>query len=403
MSNETVARVARESYGRLVAILAAQTGDIEAAEDALQGAFLKAVATWQANGVPDSPEAWLITVARNSHRDVFKHRSVVERYAPDLERELASAGGAVSVFEDRRLDLLFVCAHPAIDPAIRSALMLQTVMGLTAQEIAKLSVSSPLALEKRLSRAKQKIKNARVPFSIPDDERLLDRVGEVLVAIYGAFQLFRSGAEGDFESAPRSPDDAIILARLMVARFPSHSEALGLLALFLFCKARDIGSKATNGDYVPLDEQDPRDWDRDILREAESVLATASAQGIVGRFQLEAAIQSAHVARRVHGASNWGDIARLYQGLLRYSYTVGAEVAYINALSNVTGHEAALQELMQRTTERHLQYQPYWAVKAHLLAKCERRVEARTAYATAIGMTVNPGVRGFLAAKRDAL
>lgn len=401
MITTTIERIARESYGKLVAILSSRTGDIQSSQDALQWAFAQALATWEENGIPERPEAWFLRVARNFLRDLARHQTVVARALEEvllLLDERAAASGVL--LEDKRLDLLFVCAHPAIDPAVRPALMLQTVLGLTAAEIAGLYVTSPAALEKRLTRSKQKIKQAGISFSLPEEETFAERVTDVLAAVYAAFQYHR--IEGDSEESPNhnSIDDAVILARLLAHRLPDHPEVLGLLSLMLFCQARSNAASAAGAGFVPLDQQDIASWNTVLLEEAETLLRRASVQKSSGKFQLEAAIQSAHCARLLHRINTWNDIVNLYRALLTSSYSVGAEVGYYSALSNIIPPQGALEALVKATTGTHLSYQPYWALRAHLLARCGEHASAYSAYTTAIGLTVNSSVRNYLIIRR---
>lgn len=401
MITATIERIARESYGKLVAILSSRTGDIQSSEDALQWAFAQALTTWPATGIPERPEAWFLTVARNSLRDLERHQTVVARALEEVSLLLHEQATALSVpLEDRRLDLLFVCAHPAIDPAIRPALMLQAVLGLTASEIAGLYVTSPSALEKRLTRSKQKIKQAGISFSLPDAEIFIERVTDVLAAVYAAFQYHR--IEGDSLESPHhnSIADAVILARLLAHRLPDHAEVLGLLSLMLFCQARSSAACTAEAGFVPLDQQNTASWDITLLEEAEALLRRASLQKKPGRFQLEAAIQSAHSARLLHGVNTWSHIVNLYRALLTSSYSLGAEVGYYSALSNILSPKEALEALMDATTKTHLSYQPYWALRAHLLARCGEHAAACSAYTTAIGLTINTPVRDFLITRR---
>lgn len=306
-ARDTAEMVARDSYGRLVALLAVRTRDVAAAEDALADAFAAALADWPANGVPAKPEAWLVTVARRRLIDAARRRQTGDAAEGTLrllaeEVDAAAAGPGIP---DRRLALLFACAHPALDPAIRAPLMLQVVLGLDAKRIASAFLMSPAAIGKRLGRAKARIREAGIPFAVPDRAELPDRLDTVLDAIYAAF--------GDGWGDPAGTDaarrglsaEALYLARLAAALMPDEPEALGLLALMLHAEARRGGRRNGEGDYVPLAAQETDRWDAAMIAEAEAVLRRASGLGAIGRYQLEAAVQSAHVERRLTGRANW--------------------------------------------------------------------------------------------------
>ncbi|HKQ65286.1 MAG TPA: DUF6596 domain-containing protein [Methylomirabilota bacterium] len=306
---------------------------------------------------------------------------------------------SVSPFRDARLKLLFVCAHPAIDAAARTPLMLQTVLGLDAARIASAFLVAPAAMSQRLVRVKAKIRDAGITFEVPDSRELADRVDSVLEAIYAAFG---SGWDDLAGADPRRrglADEAIWLGRLVTELMPEEPEARGLLALMLHCEARRAARRDAMGRYVPLDRQDIARWSRTMIDEAETILADAAAAGRPGRFQLEAAIQSAHARRAVRGRTDWEAIALLYEGLLLCAPTVGAQVGRAAALAHARGEEAGLAALDAIPRDALVGYQPYWALRAHLLKRLGRDDEAREAFSRAIGLTEDDGVRAFLAAE----
>ena len=299
------------SYGKLVAFLAARTGDVAAAEDALSGAFAQALTHWPAKGCPANPEAWLLTVARRKLTDAHRRRRTAEAAGPDvalLAEGLAAAQAAEAEIPDQRLALMFACAHPAIEAAARAPLMLQTVIGLGAAPIASAFLVSPAAMGQRLVRAKAKIRAAAIPFAIPPAEALPERLEAVLDAIYAAYSEGWSDPGGADPARRDLTDEALYLARLASELAPDDPEALGLLALMLYAEARRAARRGPDGAYTPLADQDPALWDGPMIAEAETALRRAGAMGRVGRYQLEAALQSAHIHRRRTGADNWAEV-----------------------------------------------------------------------------------------------
>lgn len=394
-----IERIARESYGRLVAFLAAGSRDLPAAEDALGDALHAALRTWPRDGAPPNPEAWLLVTARRRLADAARRVRVRDRVAPLLAATPAgdaATGDDTAMFPDERLKLLFVCAHPAIDPAVHTPLMLQTVLGLDAERIASAFLVSPAAMSQRLVRAKAKIKAAGIPFAVPEPAELPGRLEAVLEAIYAAYATGWDNAFGADAFHRGLTDEAIWLARATADLQPAAPEARGLLALLLHCEARRPARRSPAGDYVPLAEQDPARWSQPLLREAEQQLAAAAAVGRPGRFQLEAAIQSLHAQQSLTGASLGAARVRLYDQLVRVSPTLGAHVSRAAAVGEAFGPGAGLAALDALPAAETAAYQPYWATRAHLLARGGRHAEAGAAYTRAIGLTEDPALRRFL-------
>lgn len=402
--------VARRSYGKLVAFLAARTRDVASVEDALSEAFAAALTDWPKNGCPANPEGWLLTAARRKLIDFARRRRTGESagvelqlLAQELETAAAAAAGEPHL-PDQRLALMFACAHPAIEVGVRAPLILQVLLGLDAAMIASAFLTSPVAMGQRLVRAKDKIRRAGIPFRVPDHEELPGRLGAVLDAIYAAFAEGWTDSGGTDAVRRDLAEEALFLGQLVVQLLPAEPEALGLLALMLYVEARRPARRNAAGEYVPLAEQDMKGWNNGMIEAAEELLLRASALHAIGRYQLEAALQSAHVSRRRTGDSNWAAVVQLYDALLALS---GSPVIAINravAVAEVAGAAAALQALHALAQDPRLrEYQPYWAARAELLARTGARDEAGQAYEIAIGLERDPAVRRFLQQRQAAL
>jgi RNA polymerase sigma-70 factor (ECF subfamily) len=411
--HDTAVAVARRSYGKLVAFLSARTRDVAGAEDALADAFAAALQSWPVQGVPDKPEAWLLTVARRRMIDEHRHRRIGEGAASHLEllAELAegSEGGDGSLEEnlhipDDRLALMFACAHPAIDAAVRAPLILQTILGFDAAAIASAFLVAPATMGQRLVRAKSRIRQAGIPFRIPGPDELRERLAAVLDAIYAAY------AEGWVDPAGADvrrrnlADEAIWLGRLVASLLPQEPEALSLLSLMLHAHARRGARRDGQGAYVPLALQDPSLWDAPMIEEAEALLQQAGTLLGIGRYQLEAAVQSAHCVRRQTGSSDWAAVSQLYDALWTLT---GSPVVAINravALAETQGPQAGLAALDALSGDARLDdYQPWWAARAGLLARAGDAHAAASAYERAIGLERDPAVRQFLQDRRSAI
>ena len=384
-----VERAAREAYGRLVAWLGGRSRDLAGAEDALADAFAAALTRWPREGVPARPEAWLLTTARRRMIDAARRRRTRADALPTLVLAQNEAD-LDDEFPDERLKLLFVCAHPAIDPAARTPLMLQIVLGLDAATIAAAFLVAPAAMGQRLVRAKEKIRAAGIGFRIPEAAELPERLDAVMQAIYAAY------GTGWEDAGPNAlAEEAIWLARMLAGLLPGEPEAAGLLALLLFCESRRGARRDPAGRFVPLAAQDPALWSAPMLEEARVVLTEAGKAGRVGRFQLEAAIQSVHAARGETGRTEWQAVALLYEGLHRLSPTIGVAVGRAAALAELHGPAAGLAALGDVVAPG---YQPFWALRATLLRRLGRDGEAEEATARAIALASDPAIRAFLAA-----
>ncbi len=399
-----VETVAHRSRARLIAFLAAQTRDVAAAEDALQEAFEAALRVWPGQGCPDNPEAWLLTAARRKLIDRFRRQRESGGYE-ELEN-LAEVEEEPDVGEipDRRLALLFACTHPAIDAAIRAPLMLQVVLGLEAAQIASAFLMSPAAMAQRLVRAKAKIRLAGIPFRVPERGELSERLEGVLDAVYASFTEGWIDAAGTDGSRRELAGEAIYLGRLLTELLPGEPEAWGLLALMLYAEARRPARRNSEGEFVPLAQQQTELWDSAMIEEAEAALKRAGGMGLIGRYQLEAAIQSAHVERQRTHQVAWSAILELYDALVMITHSPVAQINRALALTEVKGSDAGIAALAAVAgDDRIAAYQPYWAARAELLARSGNRPEASRAYEIAIGMESDPAVRRFLEHRRELI
>ncbi|MEL6299118.1 MAG: DUF6596 domain-containing protein [Pseudomonadota bacterium] len=395
------ALAAREAYGHLTARLAARSGDVAAAEDALGEALVKALEVWPETGVPDAPVAWLTTVARRQLMDRYRRTQTASAAEPALKllsEETMLTDAPATPLSDDRLRLMFVCAHPAIDESVRAPLMLQTLLGLTAAEIAAAFLVPPATMSQRLVRAKAKVKQARIPFELAEARTLTERLPSVLDAIYAAFTVADGADAAGCEDAARATlsQEAIWLASLAAALLPEAGETHGLLSLMLFSAARE----PAGGDlFVPLSRQDPGNWDADRITDAEAALRTAARLATPGRYQIEAAIQSVHMDRRRTGRTDWDAIDRLYEALSAVAPSLGATVAHAAALYEAHDVTRAAALLASLPADAVADYQPYWAVRAHLELATGR--DASEALARAIALTRRHDHRTYLEGLAD--
>jgi predicted RNA polymerase sigma factor len=401
----TVEAVARESYGRLVAYLSARSRDVAGAEDALSEALQTALVVWPRDGVPEKPEAWLLAAARRRLIDEARRTEVRDRHEPVVQQlvEEAMTLQPDEPFPDERLKLLFLCAHPAIDPSVRTPLMLQTVLGLDAARIASAFLVAPAAMAQRLVRAKAKIRLAGIPFVLPEPAEWPARLESVLEAIYAAYGTAWDHTSGTDATLQGLATEAIWLGQVLVRLVPASAEALGLLALMLHCEARRLARRDAAGDYVPLSEQSPALWSMPLMDAAERLLARAAAFQTPGRFQWEAAIQSAHAHRRFTGRTEWDAIVQLYDVLIGCSPTLGALVGRAAALAEARRWPEAAAALEEIPAGAVADYQSYWAVRAHVFAGQGNRAAAREAYTRAIGLSEDEAVRRFLRGRMTML
>jgi predicted RNA polymerase sigma factor len=401
----TAEAIARRSYGKLVAFLAARTRDVAAAEDALSEAFAAALSDWPSSGLPANPEGWLMTAAKRKLIDQSRRRKTGEAAAPQLTLIAEELGDVETAdIPDKRLALMFACAHPAIDESIRAPLILQAVLGLSADAIASAFLTSPSAMAKRLVRAKDKIRDAGIPFEIPAREDLPARLTTVLDAIYAAFSEGWTDPAGTDMARRDLTSEALFLARLATELMPEEAEALSLAALMFHAEARRPARRDTSGDFVPLAEQDTALWNGQLIAEADALIRRAGKKETLGRYELEAALQSAHAHRRLSGRSNWPEIVALYDALQALAPSPVVAINRALAIAEVEGPGAALDAMPNADGDARLaSYQPYWAARADLLSRWGATMEAREAYDMAIGLERDAPVRRFLMKRKAAL
>ncbi|MEO1234763.1 MAG: DUF6596 domain-containing protein [Myxococcota bacterium] len=403
---------ARSAYGRLLAWLVSRSGNIAAAEDALGDALLSALSSWPGAGVPRNPEAWLLSVARRRLIDQHRRQKTQDGAADELiyraQLQLhKEAAEAVDVpfrthLPDRRLELLFMCAHPDIPARMRTPLMLQTVLGLSAEAIAALMLLPPSTVSKRLVRLKKSIAG-RLAFELPPQESFPRRLGYVLDAVYAAYGTGWDSAPDLGGASTGLAQEAFWLAGLLVRLMPTSAEAKGLYALLCFCESRRPARRSPDGAYVPLEEQDPDQWDQELIEEGEKALWLAAQVKDAGTYQTEAAIHSVHAHRAKSGKLDWPAIHFTYRVLTRLTPSVGAQIGYAASFGRIGDPGGGLGILDALDPKLVQQHQPFWAVRAWLLAELEQTEAARHAYARAIGLCEDAAVRTWLIARQQTL
>ena len=399
--DDVIARAHREEWARVVATLARRFGDLEIAEEMAGEAFATAVERWPVEGVPPCPGAWLTTTA---------NRKAIDRFRREARREakhkealvLYDTPEPIGAIDDDRLRLVFTCCHPALAMEARVALTLRMVGGLTVSEIARAFLVQEAAMGQRITRAKAKIRAAKIPYHVPSREDLTTRVTGVLAVLYLIFNegYLASGAEKEAVRTDLTAE-AIRLTRLVRDLMPADGEVAGLLALMLLTEGRRTARVSASGELVALDEQDRGAWDRELIAEGHALVRARLASGQPpGRYQILAAINAVHTDARDLGDTDWSQIVALYDQLVRLDPSPIVRLNRAIAIAELDGPEVALAEIESLPLER---YHAFHATHAHLLRRLGRNEESRAAYDRAIGLAGNTAETAYLIRRRDQL